>query len=71
MDKEKIKNKFWEILMVIKESLDNNPYTSDTQVKEYQKMLGLNGNQKAQGTVVHNFKKQIKEKRNKRTGTNG
>lgn len=71
MNKKIIKNKFWEILMVIKKSLDNNPYTSDTQVKEYQKMLGLNGNKKAQGTVIHNFKKEIKEKINKRTGTDG
>jgi len=71
MNKKIIKNKFWEILMVIKKSLDNNPYTSDTQVKEYQKMLGLNGNKKAQGTVIKNFKKEIKEKINKRTGTDG
>jgi len=71
MNKKIIKNKFWEILMVIKKSLDNNPYTSDTQVKEYQKMLGLNGNKKAQGTVIQNFKKEIKEKINKRTGTDG
>tara|TARA_X000000368_G_scaffold417857_1_gene415494 strand:+ start:3915 stop:4127 length:213 start_codon:yes stop_codon:yes gene_type:complete len=70
MNKKNYKNKYWRLLKVIKESLDNNPYTSDTQVKAYQQMLGLNGNKKAQIELMKTLKKELKQYF-RRIGTHG
>ena len=70
MNKKNYKNKFWQLLKVIKESIDNDPYASDTQVKAYQQMLGLNGNKKAQIKLMKTLKKELKQYF-RRTGTHG